>query len=479
MSDSDNTTLPEKTTRSLSMYEVERELGPAAAAQLAHVRRNLSTYAKQAHEAAETADAANAGTGAPVASPAPTRPTPPKGTRKPGSPVNLSGLAPRIEMPDFTAAIPKINFFDNIAPKLNLGLDNIAPKVNLFPPIEIPDLPVSTPKLNLGLDNIAPKLNLFPPIEIPKLNLGLDNIAPKINLFPPIEIPDLPVSIPKLNLGLDNIAPKINLFPPIEIPDLPVSIPKLNLGLDLAVPRIDLGALSAITKVANGLGQWSDFSSFQIFPIVDTLSARVSSLLDAWKVLGDFGHRAARFGLHAALAAREAVLHGEPEPLMRFMETWLGVKSTKEGQDAVAAALLDDDWLDVTPDQVIPTIERLEKRHRSNQRWITESQLNHFKIVSLDATVGRDPAGETLRDLLSASADRDPFEAEFSDPTLLLILGKLDHMEQAILAAKASGARTWADAATECGAPLKQGESVRRKVNRYRDQALSVHKEAS
>ncbi|OZF36971.1 hypothetical protein CH296_05195 [Rhodococcus sp. 14-2496-1d] len=450
MSDSDNTTLPEKTTRSLSMYEVERELGPAAAAQLAHVRRNLSTYAKQAHEAAETADAANAGTGAPVASPAPTRPTPPKGTRKPGSPVNLSGLAPRIEMPDFTAAIPKINFFDNIAPKLNLGLDNIAPKVNLFPPIEIPDLPVSIPKLNLGLDNIAPKLNLFPPIEIPKLNLGLDNIAPKINLFPPI-----------------------------EIPDLPVSIPKLNLGLDLAVPRIDLGALSAITKVANGLGQWSDFSSFQIFPIVDTLSARVSSLLDAWKVLGDFGHRAARFGLHAALAAREAVLHGEPEPLMRFMETWLGVKSTKEGQDAVAAALLDDDWLDVTPDQVIPTIERLEKRHRSNQRWITESQLNHFKIVSLDATVGRDPAGETLRDLLSASADRDPFEAEFSDPTLLLILGKLDHMEQAILAAKASGARTWADAATECGAPLKQGESVRRKVNRYRDQALSVHKEAS
>ena len=421
MSDSDDTTQPEKTTRSLSMYEVERELGPAAAAQLAHVRRNLPTYAKQAHEAAETADATNAGTGAPVPGPAPTRPTPPKGTRKPGSPVNLRGLAPRIEMPDFTAAIPKINFFDNI----------------------------------------APKLDLFRPIEIPKLNLGLDNIAPK------------------LNLGLDNIAPKVNLFPPIEIPDLPVSIPKLDLGLDFAVPRIDLGALSAITSVAGVLGQWMGDFSVQIFPIVDTLSARVSSLLDIWKVLGDFGHRAARFGLHAALAAREAVLHGESEPLVRFMETWLRVKPTKEGQDAVAAALLDDDWLDVTPDQVISTIGSLQKRHRSIQRPITESQLNRFKVVRLDATIGRDPNGVTFKDLVPAQADRDPFEAEFSDPTLLLILGKLDPMERAILAAKASGARTWADAATECGAPLKQGESVRRKVNRYRDQALSVHEEAS
>ncbi|OZC62003.1 hypothetical protein CH276_15455 [Rhodococcus sp. 06-470-2] len=446
MSDSDDTTQPEKTTRSLSIYEVERELGPAAAAQLAHVRKNLLTYAKQAHEAAETADAANAGTGAPVAGPAPTRPTPPKGTRKPGSPVNLSGLAPRIEMPDFTAAIPKINFFDNIAPK-----------INLFPPIEIPDLPVS----------------------IPKLNLGLDNIAPKINLFPPIEIPDHPVSIPKLNLGLDNIAPKINLFPPIEIPDHPVSIPKLDLGLDLAVPRIDLGALSAITSVAGVLGQWMGDFSVQILPIVDTLSARVSSLLDVWKVLGDFGHRAARFGLHAALAAREAVVHGEPEPLVRFMETWLGVKPTREGQDAVAAALLDDDWLDVTPDQAISTIGLLHKRHRSIQRPITESQLNRFKVVRLDATIGRDPNGVTFKDLVPAQADRDPFEAEFSDPTLLLILSKLDPMEQAILAAKASGARTWADAAAECGAPLKQGESVRRKVNRYRDQALGVDGKAS
>ncbi|OZC64499.1 hypothetical protein [Rhodococcus sp. 06-469-3-2] len=475
MSDSDDTTQPEKTTRSLSIYEVERELGPAAAAQLAHVRKNLLTYAKQAHEAAETADAANAGTGAPVAGPAPTRPTPPKGTRKPGSPVNLSGLAPRIEMPDFTAAIPKINFFDNIAPK-----------INLFPPIEIPDHPVSIPKLNLGLDNIAPKINLFPPIEIPdhpvsipKLNLGLDNIAPKINLFPPIEIPDHPVSIPKLNLGLDNIAPKINLFPPIEIPDHPVSIPKLDLGLDLAVPRIDLGALSAITSVAGVLGQWMGDFSVQILPIVDTLSARVSSLLDVWKVLGDFGHRAARFGLHAALAAREAVVHGEPEPLVRFMETWLGVKPTREGQDAVAAALLDDDWLDVTPDQAISTIGLLHKRHRSIQRPITESQLNRFKVVRLDATIGRDPNGVTFKDLVPAQADRDPFEAEFSDPTLLLILSKLDPMEQAILAAKASGARTWADAAAECGAPLKQGESVRRKVNRYRDQALGVDGKAS
>ncbi|OZD51132.1 hypothetical protein CH306_17600 [Rhodococcus sp. 15-725-2-2b] len=417
MSDSDDTTQPEKTTRSLSIYEVERELGPAAAAQLAHVRKNLLTYAKQAHEAAETADAANAGTGAPVAGPAPTRPTPPKGTRKPGSPVNLSGLAPRIEMPDFTAAIPKINFFDNI--------------------------------------------------------------APKINLFPPIEIPDLPVSIPKLNLGLDNIAPKINLFPPIEIPDHPVSIPKLDLGLDLAVPRIDLGALSAITSVAGVLGQWMGDFSVQILPIVDTLSARVSSLLDVWKVLGDFGHRAARFGLHAALAAREAVVHGEPEPLVRFMETWLGVKPTREGQDAVAAALLDDDWLDVTPDQAISTIGLLHKRHRSIQRPITESQLNRFKVVRLDATIGRDPNGVTFKDLVPAQADRDPFEAEFSDPTLLLILSKLDPMEQAILAAKASGARTWADAAAECGAPLKQGESVRRKVNRYRDQALGVDGKAS
>ncbi|OZE58133.1 hypothetical protein CH265_23045 [Rhodococcus sp. 05-2221-1B] len=417
MSDSDDTTQPEKTTRSLSIYEVERELGPAAAAQLAHVRKNLLTYAKQAHEAAETADAANAGTGAPVAGPAPTRPTPPKGTRKPGSPVNLSGLAPRIEMPDFTAAIPKINFFDNI--------------------------------------------------------------APKINLFPPIEIPDHPVSIPKLNLGLDNIAPKINLFPPIEIPDHPVSIPKLDLGLDLAVPRIDLGALSAITSVAGVLGQWMGDFSVQILPIVDTLSARVSSLLDVWKVLGDFGHRAARFGLHAALAAREAVVHGEPEPLVRFMETWLGVKPTREGQDAVAAALLDDDWLDVTPDQAISTIGLLHKRHRSIQRPITESQLNRFKVVRLDATIGRDPNGVTFKDLVPAQADRDPFEAEFSDPTLLLILSKLDPMEQAILAAKASGARTWADAAAECGAPLKQGESVRRKVNRYRDQALGVDGKAS
>ncbi|QII07875.1 hypothetical protein BH93_23070 [Rhodococcoides fascians A25f] len=439
MSDSDDTTQPEKTTRSLSMYEVERKFGPGAAMQLAHVRKNLPTYAKQARDAAETADAAKAGPGAPVAGPASTRPVPATGTHKSASRVDLGGLAPRIEMPDFAASIPKMNFFDNIAPKLNL------------------------------FDNIAPKINFF------------DNIAPKINLIPPIELPNLPVSIPTIPATnfLDNIAPKINLIPPIELPNLSVSIPKLDLGLDLAVPRIDLGALSAITSVAGVLGQWSDFSSLQIFPIADTLSARVSSLLDVWKVLGDFGHRAARFGLHAALAAREAVLHGEAEPLVRFMETWLRVKPTKEGQDAVAAALLDDDWLDVTPDQVISTIGSLQKRHRSIQRPITESQLNHFKVVRLDATIGRDPNGVTFKDLVPAQADRDPFEAEFSDPTLVWILSKLDPMEQAILAAKASGARTWADAATECGAPLKQGESVRRKVNRYRDQALGEERNVS
>lgn len=237
--------------------------------------------------------------------------------------------------------------------------------------------------------------------------------------------------------------------------------------------RNDFSQLAMFRATVPNMGFVYSDSMRALFDQVRTLQHRVAGLLEVWRALERVGHKLAHRGLLAALAARDAVVTGELEPVKDFMRDWLQIdNTTAENVDAVSAALLDESWTDTEPDDVVPEIKRLRAVHSHRLRPITESQLNRRRVGSLNELVGVEGGQVEVGSLVLAPDAPDPFENEIEDPRLREVIGRLDEDEIAIVNAYASGPGNWRQAAVECGFSEKRGEAVRRKTKRYADRIV-------
>lgn len=196
--------------------------------------------------------------------------------------------------------------------------------------------------------------------------------------------------------------------------------------------------------------------------------------------LSAFGNIVGRIGLLIARRARDAAIRLDDEDrefLGWFMRVWLGIKKvTVLALEATAAALLDPSWDTGDPRDVIADIRGLVTVHKRGYRPLWDTKIKKQKIAGLDREVINDSGGvTTLVELVPARTPTPEsvyLDGEYTDPRLLVVLEKLNPVEQAILEAKSRGG-TWEDAAIMCGQDLKRGEAVRRKVRRISNRTAS------
>lgn len=220
-------------------------------------------------------------------------------------------------------------------------------------------------------------------------------------------------------------------------------------------------------------------------------STQITDLMHGWTVLSGFGHRLASKALQLAIITRDALIYDTDraavrEAIIDFMRRVLGYKRypTEARIEAVASALLDDEWLppvraaldeDYNPHDHIRKIATYQ-----HGLWLplTEAKLRGHLIASLekpDHVATADHEGDTPSrpmDRLTApefTSERQPI----THPVLRRLMAPLTDIEQEIVWAKHhDGARTWADAATMCGRPIREGETVRRKFLKLKNAEL-------
>jgi hypothetical protein len=219
-------------------------------------------------------------------------------------------------------------------------------------------------------------------------------------------------------------------------------------------------------------------------------STQITDLMHGWTVLSGFGHRLAGKALHLAVITRDALINDADRDAVReavidFMRRVLGYKRypTEARIEAVSSALLDDAWLppvgtaldeDYNPRDHIRKIVTYQ-----HGLWLplTETKRRGRPIASLEEPdrVAPDSDGDTPTcpmDRLKAS-EFTSVRQPITHPVLKRVLDPLAPIEREIVWAKHhDGARTWADAATMCGRPTREGETVRRKFLKLKNAEL-------
>jgi hypothetical protein len=210
-------------------------------------------------------------------------------------------------------------------------------------------------------------------------------------------------------------------------------------------------------------------------------ATRVNDLMQSWAVLSRFGHRLAGKALHLALTVRDALVNNPDRSAVRtavidFMRRVLGYTGhpTDARIEAVTSALLDDAWLppvesafDADYNPADPLREIVIYQHGL---WLPLSEIRPRgqRILSLEKPSGvslgsGEDSPPRLMDGLQ-SADFTPEQQPITHPVLKRLMDPLTPIEREIVWARHyDGARTWADAATMCGRPTREGETVRRK----------------
>ena len=189
-------------------------------------------------------------------------------------------------------------------------------------------------------------------------------------------------------------------------------------------------------------------------------------------------------GSAASCSAVTAIWRAESKP-PAICSTYSSVRSaSSSARTCSASALLDDEWLppvgaalgeDYNPRDHIRKIATYQ-----HGLWLplTETKRRGHLIASLekpDHVATADHDGDTPSrpmDRLTApefTAERQPV----THPVLRRLMATLTDIEQEIVWAKHhDGARTWADAATMCGRPIREGETVRRKFLKLKNAEL-------
>lgn len=239
-----------------------------------------------------------------------------------------------------------------------------------------------------------------------------------------------------------------------------------NKVLSDAISAVSISGTASITRSLSMTPLWGD-------------AARLSDLFRGWRQIADVGlglmRRIAQVALAAALRARDAVLHGEDEPVANFIERWLGLTATPERIDAVSAALLEEGW-DTSADDLGRLLSDLKRRTRRQARVlkpIWDTRLNYRRVGLLDQPVVNGngtlrPVADLVRDLQTTEdlALADMWDHE---QHLRHVLDRLKPDELDITNLYAHHAQfTWAEAARAAGVPnpVAMGERVRRKLKR-------------
>ena len=207
----------------------------------------------------------------------------------------------------------------------------------------------------------------------------------------------------------------------------------------------------------------------------------MTEAMRGWSTLADGGLWAARLALRMAMAARRAVMRGDIDAVKRFLCDWLGFTFKYVTPDLVNSAslvLLDERaWL---PDDALaldydprPTLRDLTlAEHRTCTRMITDRQVNHQLVISLDKPISaaKPDSGSTtsLLELMAAKPQPELVVADddIRDPRVLRVLAKLTDRERKIAEERGHVGTTWAEAAVACGGTPDEGEKLRRKVKR-------------
>ncbi|MFC9999593.1 hypothetical protein [Nocardia sp. NPDC127526] len=241
-------------------------------------------------------------------------------------------------------------------------------------------------------------------------------------------------------------------------------------SLDVMVPRIDLGAVWQVANVARQLAPLDllpGLRTWDWFP--RSVHEEIVGLLGSWEILRKAGHRRAARGLRAARRARAAVLNflgAEADAVVAdFAVHWLGYAKAKAYVvEAVAAALLDDQWLGGDdPLASLDTLKGLTEDHHRVQKPLFKQKLRGGRVLYLSEPLGDGDDSTTVGDFLVFGQDAriDGYE----DSRVVEVLNRLEPEERRIAYAH-SEYRTWEEAARHCGFPPAAGEAVRRKIKR-------------
>jgi hypothetical protein len=234
------------------------------------------------------------------------------------------------------------------------------------------------------------------------------------------------------------------------------------------------GVTAAMHRHVQGLSSWMETTHRAAMDgLWRAPEESIAKMLQSFSALADHGVAWGWRALGAALRAQRAVLRGDLEAIVRFMREWLGFKRTPHTLvDAAAAVLLEEAaWLPAGlagDDKLCPLIKKLTVREHRNFRPLGDTELRGRSVDSLDREVmiSRDEAVRVPLVEVVPAPPPPPSEDDISDPRLVWILDRLTERERQIVRMKAKEGRTWPDAAVSCGATLKDGENLRRKVKR-------------
>jgi hypothetical protein len=220
------------------------------------------------------------------------------------------------------------------------------------------------------------------------------------------------------------------------------------------------------------------FSSLVDFAAMNATAGLVD-LFRSWREIAETGlgwlGGLARAAHRAALCARAAVLNGDDGSVARFVEVWLHMRVTPERLEAVSAALLEEGWDAVVPEDPAYLLADLRNRTVRQARVLRpfwETQLNHRTIGRLDHAVTT--SNGTLLTVADLVPDRQTTEDlvlanECEEQRLRCVLSRLKPDELQVTNVYAGRSElTWAEAARLAGAadPAAMGERVRRKLKR-------------
>ncbi|MDP1805137.1 MAG: hypothetical protein Q8K72_08235, partial [Acidimicrobiales bacterium] len=170
--------------------------------------------------------------------------------------------------------------------------------------------------------------------------------------------------------------------------------------------------------------------------------------------------------------AYRAAVHGDYRALARFLVGWLDRKPTPPRVEATRDALLNLPWDEFEPGDGRAVLDHLQldvrERYRTT-RLLLNAKLKRHRMVGLDA-----PGNEEL--FIQPGIEHavlDEIEP-ITHPVLVALLGPLSPKDREVVLLKASTGVAWATAAAECGRPRSYGETLRRRITRYRDRGAGL-----
>lgn len=234
------------------------------------------------------------------------------------------------------------------------------------------------------------------------------------------------------------------------------------------------------------------------FAIAPSLSSAITDLMCGWNVFSGLGHQLSNWALRMALRVRRELVDNPDRDAVRrmivsFMRNVLGYVWVEfdDHIEAASSALLDDTWLpshhpsrelvERDPerrDDVRRQLRALTNRQRNLWRPIPTTTLCGQKVTELAAPIkGRRGASSDDDDDGRPKTEGDritarefvPAQPPLSDPQLKRMLATFTPVEQEVVWKKYHDGRTWDDAVTESGLPLRESERIRRKFVRVRN----------